>query len=70
MCGLVYVPPSPLLFTPSSPAPHRKEILANELGVVFNNDQGKGRRDAQEGVGGDFDPDLVSTEGTVEVHPY
>ena len=46
--------------------PRGKEILANELGVVFNNADGKGRRDSQEGVGGDFDPDLVSTEGTVE----
>ena len=46
-----------------------KEILANELGVVFNNQQGKGRRDAQEGVGNGFDPDLARyavTEGSIE----
>lgn len=45
-----------------------KEILANELGVVFNSEGGKRRRDEQSGVGFGMvvDPTIVSTEGTVE----
>ena len=38
-----------------------KEILANEIGVVFN---AGGRRSSDNG--GDTDPELVSSEGTVE----
>ena len=40
-----------------------KEILANEIGVVFN---AAGRRAVSPGNGGDTDPELVSSEGTVE----
>jgi hypothetical protein len=40
-----------------------KEILANEIGVVFN---AGGRRAASSDNGGDTDPELVSSEGTVE----
>src|SRR5437588_9366419 len=37
-----------------------KEILMNELGVIFRSDR------AATTVGEDVDPDLVSTEGTVD----
>ncbi|MGH8479686.1 MAG: hypothetical protein ACREXK_08950 [Gammaproteobacteria bacterium] len=40
-----------------------KEILANEIGVVFN---AGGRRAVSSENGGDTDPELVSSEGTVE----
>jgi len=39
-----------------------KEILANEIGVVFN----AGRKRSAADPGHDADPELVSTEGTVE----
>lgn len=46
---------------PTLEAMHQsKEILLNELGVVFRNPKGK------KAEGGDVEPDLVGTEGTVE----
>jgi len=51
-----------------------KEILLNELGTVFKPVEGKARRDKQTGVGGigdmEIDPNLVSTEGTVDGGTY